>query len=327
MAAGGSKMVIYAALAGNGAIAITKFGAAMYTGSSAMLSEAIHSLVDTGNQGLLLYGMKRSQRPADERHPFGYGPEIYFWAFVVAVLIFGLGAGISFYEGVQKVLHPHPISSPFVNYAVLGMAILFESGAWYIAYREFNKTRGKRGLIEAARHSKDPGLFTVLFEDTAALIGLFIALIGIFLSQALDMPWLDGAASIGIGIVLAGIAAVLAYECKGLLIGEAADPEVGQDVRSIVRQKSSIRAINELRTMHFGPDDILLALSVDFIDDIPAGRVEATIYELEKEIKAARPEVKRLFIEVQNAGHHLEAVAAEEKAAVARSSEEIRSNN
>lgn len=314
MAAGGSKLVIYAALTGNAAIAATKFAAAAYTGSSAMLSEAIHSLVDTGNQGLLLYGMKRAKRPADERHPFGYGPEIYFWAFVVAVLIFGLGSGVSFYEGVQKIIEPHPISAPFVNYIVLGLAILFEGAAWYIAYREFDKTRGRRGIIEAARHSKDPGLFTVLFEDTAALLGLFIALIGIFLSQYLQMPWLDGAASVGIGIVLAGIAALLAYECKGLLIGEAADPAVGRDVRAIVAQKPSIKTVNELKTMHFGPDDILLALSVDFVDDIPAGRVEATIYELEKEIKATRPEVKRLFIEVQNARHHVESEIAAELA-------------
>lgn len=311
MAVDGSKKVIFAALAGNSLIAVTKFAAAFYTGSSAMLSEAIHSLVDTGNQGLLLYGLKRAKRPADARHPFGYGPEIYFWAFVVAVLIFGLGAGISLYEGVLKILDPHPISSPIVNYIVLSLAMIFEAGAWYVAYREFDKKRGRRGILEAARHSKDPAVFTVFFEDTAAMLGLLIALVGIYLSQALDAPWIDGAASVGIGIVLAGIAALLAYECKGLLIGEAADPEVGADVRAIVQQKQSIRAINELRTMHMGPAEVLLALSVDFIDQVSAGTVEATISELEREIKAARPEVTRLFIEVQSTSQHRAALADE----------------
>ena len=220
MAAHASKIVIYAALAGNLLIAVTKFVASLYTGSSAMLSEAIHSLVDSGNQGLLLYGIKKSQRPADDRHPFGYGMELYFWAFVVAILIFAVGAGVSIYEGVLKILEPHPIQNPMINYIVLGAAMVFEGAAWTLALKEFRATKGSKGWIATVRDSKDPTLFTVLFEDSAAMAGLIVALIGIWLSQALEMPWLDGAASVLIGCILAGTAALLAYECKGLLIGE-----------------------------------------------------------------------------------------------------------
>jgi len=304
MAAKGSKKVIYAALAGNGLIAITKFGAATLTGSSAMLSEAIHSLVDTGNQGLLLYGIKRSKRPPDAAHPFGYGSELYFWAFVVAILIFGLGAGISFYEGVQKLLHPHPLKDPYINYIVLGLAMIFEAAAWYIAYKEFGKVRGNFGLFEAVQRSKDPTIFTVLFEDTAAMLGLIAALIGIACADFLDIAWADGAASVTIGVILAGTAAVLAYETKGLLIGEAASRELTQGVRGIVGRAKDVRHINELRSMHMAPNDILLALSLDFHDKLSAGRVEQTIFKLEKDIKGRFPDVRRLYIEVQSKDDH-----------------------
>jgi cation diffusion facilitator family transporter len=308
MAAAGSKKVIYAALAGNALIAATKFAAAAYTGSSAMLSEAIHSLVDTGNQGLLLHGMRRARKPADDQHPFGHGRELYFWAFIVAILIFGLGAGISFYEGIAKIQEPHPITSPLVNYVVLAAAIVFELAAWLVAFREFRKVQGRANILAAVRGSKDPTVFTVLFEDTAAMLGLVVALVGISLAVYLEMPWLDGAASIGIGVVLAATAALLAYETKGLLIGEAAVPEVAEAVRAIVDRTPAIRAINELRTLHFGPEDILLALSVDFIDQMPASAVEETITEMEKDIKAAFPAVRRLFIEVQSTKSHQESL-------------------
>lgn len=304
MAAHGSKKVIYAALVGNGLIAVTKFIAASITGSSAMLSEAVHSVVDTGNQGLLLYGIKRSQRPPDKRHPFGYGAEVYFWSFVVAILIFGLGAGISMYEGINKLLNPHPIGSATINYIVLGLAMIFEGVAWTIAYKEFGKVRGNFGLMEAVRKSKDPTLFTVLFEDTAAMLGLIIAAIGIFLADQYDVVWADGAASVAIGLVLAGTAAVLAYETKGLLIGEAASPSLVEGVRMIVGHEQSILAINELRTMHLAPNEILLALSIDFQDSISAGQVEETIYRLEQQLKSKYPDIRRLFIEVQSQRHH-----------------------
>lgn len=310
MAAHGSKKVIFAALAGNGLIAVTKFVAAGITGSSAMLSEAIHSVVDTGNQGLLLYGIKRSKRPADERHPFGHGSEIYFWSFVVAILIFGLGSGISFYEGVQKLFHPHPISSPHINYIVLLVAMVFEAGAWWIAFKEFGKVRGNFGLFEAVQRSKDPTLFTVLFEDTAAMLGLVAALIGVFFADRFGIDWADGAASIAIGIILAGTAAVLAYETKGLLIGEAAGRNVLIGIRRILSTSPEVHRVNELRTMHLAPNDILLALSLDFHDNLSVGDVEQSISRIERDIKGRFPDIKRLFIEVQSKEDHHRAVLA-----------------
>ncbi len=311
MAAAGSKKVIYAALIGNGLIAVTKFFAAAFTGSSAMLSEAIHSVVDTGNQGLLLYGIKRSKRPADERHPFGYGSEIYFWSFVVAILIFGVGAGVSFYEGVQKLLHPHPITSPYVNYIVLAAAMAFEGVAWWIAYKEFGRVRGNLGLFEAVQRSKDPTVFTVLFEDTAAMLGLIAALIGVFAADRLGLPWADAAASLVIGAILAGTAALLAYETKGLLIGEAAGRQVVLGIRRILSAQPEVNRINEMRTLHLAPNEILLALSLDFHDSLKVVEAEAAISRIEREIKNRFPTIKRLFIEVQSQeDHHRAAVMA-----------------
>lgn len=307
--ASGSKKVIYAALIGNGLIAIMKFIAAGMTGSAAMLSEGIHSLVDTGNQSLLLYGMHRSKRPADEKHPFGYSSEIYFWAFVVAILIFAVGAGVSMYEGVQKVIHPHPITDPTINYIVLSLAFVFESVAWGIALKEFSTTKGKRTYVQAVRESKDPTVFTVLFEDTAAMLGLIVAFVGIYCADTFNMPVLDGVASIVIGLILAGAAWVLAYETMGLLIGEAAAPEVTEAITSIIDATPTIDTLNEIRTLHRGPNDVLLAISVDFEDNVPAGKVETAIYQLEIAIKQRFPVVKRLFIEVQSAKHHAEEVA------------------
>jgi cation diffusion facilitator family transporter len=308
----GSKKVIYAALAGNSAIAATKFAAALFTGSSAMLSESIHSLVDTGNQGLLLYGMRKAGKPADENHPFGYGMELYFWTFVVAILIFAVGAGVSVYEGVHQLLDPHPIESAYVNYIVLAIAMVFESAALFVAAKEFNKTRGRRGILAEVRASKDPTVFTVLFEDTAALLGLVAALIGIALAQALDMPILDGVASVVIGVILATVAILLAYESKGLLIGEAADPSVRQGVRKILLDRPELLRLNEVLTMHLGPRDILLNLSLDFRDDLSANDVEAAISALEIEIKAAYPQITRVFIEAQSwRAHQKDAGTAE----------------
>lgn len=314
MAGHGSKKVIFAALAGNTLIAVTKFAAAAYTGSSAMLSEGIHSLVDTGNQGLLLYGLKKAKQPADKRHPFGYGAELYFWSFVVAILIFAVGAGVSIYEGVQKVIHPHPVSNPYVAYAVLALAMIFEGAAWFIALKEFNQVRGKTPVLLAVHDSKDPTVFTILFEDTAAMLGLVVAFVGLLGAQYLGLPWLDGAASICIGFILAGTAGLLAYETKGLLIGEGASPDVLAKIEAIIGATPAISNLNEIRTLHRGPQDILLALSVDFIDEVTAGTVEETIYSLERTIKLEIPQVTRLFIEVQAKEHH-EKMLAEEKAA------------
>ena len=308
MAGHGSKKVIYAALIGNGLIAVTKFVAAGITGSSAMLSEAVHSVVDTGNQVLILHGLKRSTKAADRRHPFGYGMELYFYAFVVAILIFGLGAGISVYEGVSKVLEPHAIEDAYINYIVLGLAMVFEAGAWIVAFREFRLTKGSQGFFAAVRHAKDPTVFTVLFEDSAAMLGLFVAFVGILIGDLTGVLWVDGAASIGIGVILAATAVLLAIECKGLLIGEAASPEVVRDVIARVSRHAAVDSINELRTMHMGPRDIVAAMSLDFRDELSAGEVEATISEIEAEILAEHPAIRRIFIEIQSASGHMETI-------------------
>jgi cation diffusion facilitator family transporter len=314
MAKASSRRVILAAFLGNSAIAAMKFAAAGVTGSSAMLSEAIHSVVDTGNQALLYYGLRRSGRPADAQHPFGYGMELYFWSFVVAILIFAVGAGLSFYEGVQKVLDPHPATDLYINYAVLGLAALFEAGAWWIAFREFRKTKGRLGWIAAFRRSKDPAIFTVLFEDSAAILGLFAAFLGILGADVLGLAWLDGAASIAIAVILATVAILLAIESKGLLIGEGARREVLDGIAAIIAADRRILAANEVLTMHLGPEDVLLNLSLDFRDDLSAGGVEAAVSELERRIKSDFPEITRVFIEAQSGWGHREAAAGAEAA-------------
>jgi cation diffusion facilitator family transporter len=302
---GSSHKVIYAALLANLVIAVSKFAAAAITGSSAMLSEGVHSVVDTGNQALLLLGMSRSKRPADTAHPFGYGAEIFFWAFVVAILIFAVGSGISFYEGIYKLLHPHPIEHPYVNYIVLGVAFTFEAASWVIAYREFRGAQGGERpfrMFTALRQSKDPTLFTVLFEDSAALLGLLAATLGVLAAHQWDVEWADAAASLVIAIILAGAAILLARETKGLLIGEAASRIVVAGIRKIVRNAPDILSINELRTMHLAPHEILLALSVDFADGLSSQRVEHCVSQLERQIKHRYPQVTRVFIEVQGKG-------------------------
>jgi cation diffusion facilitator family transporter len=304
MATHGSRTVIYAALAGNAALAATKFAAGWYTGSSAMLSEAVHSTVDTGNQLLLLHGLRRAARPPTPDHPFGHGLQLYFWAFVVAVLIFGLGAGLSILEGIGKVREPHPVENAWVNYVVLGLGLAFEGAVWVVALRAFRAEKGPRGWLEAVRASKDPTVFTVLFEDSAAMLGLLVALLGVFLSERLGLPVLDGAASVAIGLILAGTAAFLAYECQSLLTGEGADPAVRASIRRIATSTPGVVRLNEALTMHFGPRDVLVALSLDFEDALPAARVEAAVSAIERAIKAAHPEVTRVFVEAQGFDAH-----------------------
>ena len=309
MASSSSKKVIYAAFAGNMLIAITKFGAAAVTGSSAMFSEAIHSVVDTGNQLLLLYGIRRASRPPDDQHPFGYGMELYFWTFVVAIIVFGLGAGVSILEGIDKFRHPVPVTDTFVNYIVLGFATVFEAAAWTVAYLEFRKRKGATGFFRAIRRSKDPTVFTVLFEDTAAMLGLLVAFGGIFLGDLLDLPVLDAAASIVIGVILAVTAILLAYESKGLLIGEGASRAVVAGIREIITKQPGILAINESLTLHFSPEDVLLTLSLDFSDNMSSADVEGAISKMEREIKAAYPEIRRVFIEAQSIAAHKSDIA------------------
>jgi cation diffusion facilitator family transporter len=297
--AAGSKKVIFAALIGNTLIAITKFVAASITGSSAMFSEGIHSLVDTGNQGLLLYGLKAAKKPADKRFPFGHGKEIYFWSFVVAILIFAVGAGISIYEGVHHILHPAEITNPLINYIVLGLAIIFEGGALCIALKEFNKSRGKLGYLKAVQRGKDPTLFVVLFEDSAAMLGLIVALIGVTLTQITGQLFWDGAASVVIGIILGATAFWLAVETKGLLIGEGADAETVQNLEKLANAHNDIEKVNEILTLHMGPEFILANISLEFKDGLETGRIEKVIHALDKAIKAEHPYIKRIFIEAE----------------------------
>lgn len=307
-----SKKAIYAAIAGNLAIAITKFIGSAISGSSAMLTEGIHSLVDTGNGGLLLLGIRRSKRPADAMHPFGYGQSLYFYALIVAVMIFAAGGGISIYEGIKHALHPEPLSAQTVtvlgitmtgvtlNYVVLSLGIVFELFAWTTAYREFNKERGGRGFWSAVKTSKDPTTFAVLFEDSAAMAGLVVAMIGIFLSRQLDMPVLDGVASICIGVILCLVAAVLLWECKGLLLGEAVDPAVQKDIRRLAEDDPGVDTVGRLLTMHIGPYNVLLNLEVHFNDQGAEEGVETVVDRLEKAIREAHPDIKNIFIEAES---------------------------
>jgi len=292
-----SKRVIWAALVGNALIAVTKFTAALATGSSAMLSEGIHSVVDTGNQILLLYGLKRSQAPPDDHFPFGHGKEVYFWSFVVAILIFAVGAGISMYEGIVHIRHPSEFGNPNLNYVVLGLAFLFEGAAWFFAFREFSRAKGKWGYIEAVQRGKNPSLFVVLFEDSAAMLGLGVAFLGVYLTATTGNPVYDGLASIVIGLILGGTAIWLAHETKGLLIGESANREVVHGIRIIAGSYPQVERVNEVLTLHMGPDYILANISLDFIDTVPAGEVEEILGHIRGAIKEEYPLVKRVFAE------------------------------
>jgi cation diffusion facilitator family transporter len=295
-----SKKVIYAALIGNALIAVTKFAASIVTGSSAMLAEGIHSLVDTGNQGLLLYGLHKAKKPPDEKFPFGHGKEVYFWSFVVAIMVFALGAGISLYEGVLHILHPQPVENPLINYVVLGFALVFEGGAWAYAFKEFSQTKGTWSYVQAVQRGKDPTIFMVLFEDSAAVLGLIVAFLGIWLGQLTGIVYLDGIATVIIGLILGGTAVWLACETKGLLIGESANLEVVQSIRELARQLAGVIHVNEVLTMHMGPEFILVNISVDFQDGVSAEQVERSVAMLDNEIKAKHQLVKRVFVEVED---------------------------
>jgi cation diffusion facilitator family transporter len=243
--------------------------------------------------------MHRAKKPADEQFPFGHGKEVYFWGFIVAIMIFTVGAGVSIYKGIHHLLHPTTIQNPTLNYIVLACAMLFEGAAWYFALTEFTKTKGKWGYLEAVHRGKDPSMFVVLFEDSAAMLGIVVAFVGILLSQITGNPYYDGVASVIIGLILAGTAAWLAYEIKGLLIGESARPEIVKGVKEIVKSYPKIKHVNEILTLHMGPDFILLNLSVDFADSLSAGDLEDTISRLDRQIKQAYPKIKRIFVEAE----------------------------
>ncbi|HJV52691.1 MAG TPA: cation diffusion facilitator family transporter [Noviherbaspirillum sp.] len=294
-----SRVVVYGAIAGNVAIATTKFIVAGITGSSAMLSEAIHSTVDTGNGVLLLVGLKRSQRAPDPEHPFGYGKELYFWGLIVAVLIFGAGGGISAYEGVLHMLNPEPLQDPKWNYIVLASATVFEGISFSIGAHKVWKEKGSRPFLKALHVSKDPSTFTVIAEDSAALIGLLVAAFGIWSSHHFDMPLLDGAASVAIGILLAGVAVLLIHESRSLLVGEGVDRDMASEIRRLAQADVAVASVAQPLTMYFGPDDVLLNLDVKFHSGISGGEIAASVNRIEGGIRSRFHAVKRIYIEAK----------------------------
>ena len=297
---GSAKKTIYAAMAANFAIAVTKFIAASFTGSSAMLSEGIHSVVDTGNELLLLLGLRLSKKPADDSHPFGYGQELYFWTLIVALFIFAIGGGMSIYEGIDHIQHPEPLTDPRWNYVVLGLAVIFEGYSWNIALQEFLADKQEESFWTAIRASKDPTIFTILFEDTAALVGLLVAFIGVFSGHLLNNVYLDGVASITIGVILCGVAILLAAESKGLLIGEGARPETVASIREITNNDPAVDKVIKVLTLHFGPQEILLNLEIEFVDDLETEELANVIERLESAIGIQHPEIKNIFIEAKS---------------------------
>ena len=300
MSSGSAKKTIYAAITANLAIAIVKFIAAAITGSSAMLSEGIHSTVDTGNELLLLLGLRQSKKPADDSHPFGYGQELYFWTLIVALLIFAIGGGMSIYEGINHLRHPEPLTDPFWNYMVLGFAVIFEGYSWNVALQEFLATKSEDNLWQALKASKDPTIFTVLFEDTAALIGLFVAFLGIFCGHLFNNVYLDGVASITIGIILAGVAVLLASESKGLLIGEGADAETVAKIRTLTLNDPAVKKVIRVLTLHFGPKEILLNLEIQFTDQLSTEELALAVERLETNIRTQHSEIQNIFIEAKS---------------------------
>ncbi|HSN20065.1 MAG TPA: cation diffusion facilitator family transporter [Usitatibacter sp.] len=296
----GSRVVLYAALAGNALVAVTKFVAAGITGSAAMLGEAVHSLADTSNELLLLYGERRSRKPPDRTHPFGYGREVYFWSFMVSVVLFALGAGVSIWEGVRHVLAPHEVERPLVSYTVLGIAAIFESGSWWFAFREFRSRTAGRGMLETARETKDPSTIMVFLEDSAALIGIALAVAGTAAAQLLGEPVFDGAASIAIGVLLAVVALFTARENKQLLIGEAARPSLVDAIGRIARTQAGVAAYNALLTIQLAPHEVVAALSVDFDDSLRASEVQRVVRSLESRIRQRHPEVVMVLVKPQD---------------------------
>jgi cation diffusion facilitator family transporter len=292
-----SPTAVYGAVAANLAIAVTKFSVAGITGSSAMLSEGVHSLVDTGNGVLLLVGHKLSRRPATAEHPFGHGKELYFWSLIVAVLIFGLGGGASVYEGIVHMRHPGPVRDATWNYVTLGAAAVFEGASFYVALRQFLAEAGDRPFWRALHLSKDPTVYTVLAEDAAALAGLAVAAAGIWLGQRLGMPVLDGAASVVIGLLLAGVAVLLVRESRGLLIGEGLQAHTTQAIRELAAGDAAVRAVGPVLSMYIGPQDVLVTFDVEFDDSTDATDIERAIDRIERAVRERFPKIRRIYIE------------------------------
>ena len=296
-----SRQVVYAALAGNLLVAATKTVAAFWTGSSAMMSEALHSFVDSVNEVLLLYGQYRASRRPDAQHPLGHGRELYFWSFIVALLIFAIGSGVSIYQGIAQLRAPEPLHSPWVNYLVLAFALVFEGGSWALSVKQFRRTaaRGRLSFYETFRRSKDPPSFMVLFEDSAALLGIAIAAAGTFAASHFHRPEFDGVASLLIGLVLGGIAMLLARESKSLLIGESASGELAQSIMDIAAKNPAVHRVNGMLTAQLAPDQILVALSLEFADNVRVPELEERVVEIERSIRAQHSEVTALFVKPQ----------------------------
>ena len=303
MAAGGeSKTTVYAALIGNTLVAATKLAAALFTGSSSMMSEGVHSLVDTGNEALLLYGYHRAARPPDRLHPLGYGRELYFWSFIVALLLFALGAGVSLYEGVLHVLDPVPVRDTLANYIVLGLAFLFEAASWWIAVRAFRRSKGNAGWWQAVRQSKDPPAFMVLLEDSAALIGIAIAAASLASAEVFGISELDGVGSLLIGLLLAATALLLGQETKGLLIGERASAAVRASIVEAASAVDGVVAVHDLITVHLSPTQIVAALDVEFEDALTTPGIEHCVQRLEAGARKRHPEIVALFVKPRASG-------------------------
>jgi cation diffusion facilitator family transporter len=302
-----STRTLVVALAANLGIAVSKFAATAITGSSAMLTEGVHSVVDSTNQLLLMWGRRAAKKAPDKLHPFGYGRELYFWSFVVAVLVFSLGAGVSVYEGILHIAYPEPAVDPLIAYAVLLVAFLLEGWSTVEAFRDFRKAKGDLSWFQAVRRSKDPPAFIVLLENGAAMAGIIAAAVGLLLSQLTKDPFYDGAASVVIGIILGLTAALLAYESKGLLIGEAADPVLVDSLRRLACDQPGVVGVGHVLTVHSSPDQITVMMNVDFRDDLPAGEVERIVCRVEEEARERWPAVRRLFVRpMQGAAQQLQ---------------------
>ncbi len=294
-----SKRAIYASIAGDAAVAATKFTAAIVTGSSAMLAEGIHSVVDAANGALLLVGLQQSERPPDRAHPFGHGQELYFWTLIVAVVIFGVGGGFSTYEGVVHLVRPHPVEHSLWNYAVLGAAFVFQGAASLVALRDFRKLVGEEGVLESAIESKDPTMFAVVFEDAAAMCGLVVAFAGILLSGWLHSPLPDAISSIVIGLLLAAVAIFLVHETRSLLAGESADPEMVQAIRALTEADPAVRRVWPPLTLYFGPHFVLVNLDIQFLPAITAREVARAVERIERAIRQRFPVVRQIFVEAR----------------------------
>ncbi len=296
-----SRRVVIAALLGNIAVAVSKFIVAALTGSAAMMAEAIHSSVDSGNEILLLVGIHQSRKPATPEHPFGRGREAYFWSFLVVIMIFAFGGGLSVLDGINSIRHPEPMHSQVWAYLVLGIAAVFEGISFSIGFRNLRAHRRKgRTLWQTLRHSKNPTVMGVVFEDTAALIGLVFAAAGVWSSHFFHMPQLDGAASVAVGCLLAVVAILFGREVRGLLIGESADPEVVNWIREVTKADPDIESAGEPVTMQLGPGQVLLNIELRFRHGLDRDGIEAAIDRVETEIRRKAPEVTRIYIEAES---------------------------